>query len=42
MCADGERAKQTANDWAAGERPLGSRVDVRPDPGWEVRRELGM
>ena len=42
MCADGERARQIANDWAAAERPLGPRIEVRPDPGWEVRRDLGM
>lgn len=42
MCADGARAKQIATEWAAAERRLSPRVDVRPDPGWEVRRELGM
>jgi hypothetical protein len=42
MCADGDRAKQVANEWAAAERRLSPRVDVRPDSGWEIRRELGM
>jgi hypothetical protein len=42
MCADGDRAKQIANEWAEAERRFGPRVDVRADPGWEVRRELGM
>jgi hypothetical protein len=42
MCADGDRAKQIATDWATAERRFSPRVDVRADPGWEVRRELGM
>lgn len=42
MSTDGDRAREIANDWARAEHQLGPRVDVRPDPGWQVRRELGM
>lgn len=42
MCADGDRARRIATEWAAGERQLSPRVDLRPDPGWQVRRDLGM
>lgn len=42
MCPDGDRATGTANAWAAEERGFGPRVEIKPDPGWEVQRALGI
>lgn len=42
MCPDSDRAKEIANSWATAERRFEPRIEVKSDPRWEVRRELGM
>lgn len=42
MCADADRARATADAWAAAERRFGPRIDIRPDPAWSFRDELGL
>lgn len=42
MCTDGQTALAIAERWAADERAFRFRVDVRDDPGWSVRGELGI
>ena len=42
MCPDAARAKDVAEGWARAERRFGPSIDVRPDPGWKFREELGL
>jgi hypothetical protein len=42
MCPDAARAKDVAEGWARAERRFGPSIEVRPDPGWKFREELGL
>ena len=42
MCADPARAQPIANAWAEEERRFSPRVQVKPDPSWDFRREFGL
>ena len=42
MCPDAAEARGAATAWANEHRSYGPSVDVRPDPGWTFRRDLGI
>ena len=42
MAVDAERAKGIAGEWAGIESRFGPKVEVKSDPGWEFRRDLGI
>ena len=42
MCPDAAAARDTATAWANEHRPYSPSIDVKPDPGWTFRRDLGI
>ena len=42
MCPDAAQSREVAETWARAERRFGPSIDVRPDPGWSFRKELGL
>ncbi len=42
MCPDATGARDAATAWANDHRAYSPSVEVKPDPGWTFRRDLGI